>query len=114
MDEYPVGYGKIAAVEDLDTDFLICRKFGFLQKYALLYLQDELVEMQGDLERLDRWEFSDGDPKKLISRRRDRAVGGSRRQELIAKLHAKLKQYSKSRAQCCRFPKITSLQTKRS
>lgn len=99
MDEYPVGYGKIAAIEDLDSDFLICRKFGFLHKYALLYLQDELVEIQEDLERLDRWEFSDGDPKKLISRRRDRAVGDSRRQELIAKLHVKLKQYGKLQAQ---------------
>ncbi len=98
MDEYPVGYGKIAAVEDLDPDFLIYRKFGFLQNYALLYLQDELVEIQEDLERLDRWEFSDGDPKKLISRRRDRAVGGKRRQELVAELHGKLKQYSKLQA----------------
>ena len=99
MDEYPVGYGKIAAVQDLDPEFLICRKFGFLHNYALLYLQDELVEIQEDLERLDRWEFSDGDPKKLISRRRDSAVSDSRRQELIATLHAKLKQYGKSRAQ---------------
>ena len=99
MDEYPAGYGKIAAVEDLDSDFLICRKFGFLHKYALLYLQDELVEIQEDLERLDRWEFSDGDPKKLVSRRRDRALGDSRRQDLVAKLHAKLKEYGKLQAQ---------------
>ena len=99
MDEYPVGYGKIAAIEDLDPEFLIYRKFGFLRNYALLHLQDELVEIQEDLERLDRWEFSDGDPKKLVSRRRDRAVGDSRRQELITKAHVKLKQYGKLQTQ---------------
>ena len=99
MDEYPVGYGKIAASEDLDPDFLIYRKFGFLHNYALLYLQDELVEIQEDLERLDRWEFSDGDLKKLISRRRDCAVGDSRRQELVTKAHVKLKQYGELQAQ---------------
>lgn len=103
MNEYPVGYGKIAAIEDLDSDFLICRKFGFLHKYALLYLQDELVEIQEDLERLDRWEFSDGDPKKLVSRRRDRALGHKNRQDLIVKLHAKLKQYGKLQAQYRKF-----------
>ena len=99
MDEYPAGYGKIAAVEDLDPEFFICRKFGFLHKYALLYLQDELVEIQEDLERLDKWEFSDGDTKTLVSRRRDRAVGDSRRQDLIARLVAKLKQYGILQAQ---------------
>ena len=99
MDEYPTGYGRIAAIEDLDTDFLICRKFAFLHKYALLYLQDELVEIQEDLERLDWWEFSDGDPKKLESRRIDRSLGHKNRQDLIAKLHAKLKQYGKLQAQ---------------
>ena len=99
MDEYPAGYGKIAAVEDLDPDFLICRKFGFLHKYALLYLQDELVQLEEELEDLDKWEFRDGDSKKLVSRRRDCAVGHAKRQDLVAKLHTKLKQYGKSQAQ---------------
>ncbi|KAK0509127.1 hypothetical protein JMJ35_008498 [Cladonia borealis] len=96
LDEYPAGYGKIAAIADLDSDFLICRKFGFLHKYALLYLQDELVEIEEDLERLDKWEFRDGDPKNLVSRRRDRGLGHEARQKLIARLHAKLKQYDEA------------------
>ena len=99
MDEYPSGYGKIAAIEDLDSDFLILRKFGFLHKYALLYLQDELVEIQEDLERLDRCESSDGDPKKLVSRRSDRCLGHPARQDLIANLHAKLEEYGKLQTQ---------------
>lgn len=93
MNQYPAGYGKVAAVEGLDSDFSIYRKFGFLHHYALLYLQDELAEIQDDLERLDRWEYSDGQPKRLISRRKDNASGDSRRKELIDNLHSKLAQY---------------------
>lgn len=95
VNQYPAGYGKIAAVEDLDPDFSIYRKFGYLHNYALLYLQDELAEIQDDLERLDRWEFSDGVPKRLISRRKDSTSGDSRRKELVDKLHTKLAQYGK-------------------
>ena len=95
LDEYPPGYGKIAAVEDLDTDFSIFRKFGYLHNYSLLYLQDELAEIQDDLERLDRWEFRDGNPKRLISRRKDNASDESRRRELVEKLYTKLAQYDK-------------------
>ena len=113
MDDYPAGYGKVAAVENLDSDFLICRKFGFLHRYALLYLQDELVEIEEDLERLDKWEFSDGDPKRLVSRRRDRGVGDSRRQDLVAKLHTKLKEYGELRStETFPFLKLMYLQTK--
>ena len=96
VNEYPAGYCKIAAVEDLDPNFSIYRKFGFLHHYALLLLQDELAELQDDLERFDRWEFSDGDAKNLISRRKDYAVGDSRRKQLITKLHSKLAQYGRS------------------
>lgn len=100
VDEYSPGYGKIAAVQDLGSEFLIYRKFGFLHKYALLYLQAELVELQEDLERLDRREFNFGDPKNLTSRSRDCVVGNPKRKKLVAKLSTKLKQYGMLQAQC--------------
>ncbi len=93
VNQYPPGYGKVAAIGDLDPDFSIYRKFGVLHNYALLYLQDELAEIQDDLERLDRWEFSDGVPKRLISRRKDDTSDDSRRKELVDRLHHKLAQY---------------------
>lgn len=52
-----------------------------------------MAEIQDDLERLDRWEFSDGSPRRLISRRKDNASDDSRRKELVDKLHGKLAQY---------------------
>ena len=93
VDDYKPGYGKVAAIEDLDADFLVFRKFGWLHNYALLYLQDELVQQQGELERFDNWEHGRGDPTKLVSRRKNQSPNAYRRQELVSKLQAKLAQY---------------------
>lgn len=91
--DYKPGYGKVSAIEDLDGDFLVFRKFGWLHNYALLYLQDELVEYQDEIESFDKWESKNGDPTKLVSRRKDNAFRDSRRKELVSKLQAKLAQY---------------------
>ena len=93
MDDYDPGYGKVAAIEDLDGDFLVLRKFGWLHNYALLYLQDELVEQQDEIKSFDRWESRNGDPIKLVSRRKDHAFRDSRRKELLGKLQVTLAQY---------------------
>ncbi|KAL9133448.1 MAG: hypothetical protein Q9175_005373 [Cornicularia normoerica] len=93
VDDYDPGYGKVAAIGDLDGDFLVFRKFGWLHNYALLYLQDELVQLQDEIEAFDRWESRNGDPTKLVSRRKDNAFHESRRKELVGKLHAKLAEY---------------------
>lgn len=97
VNDFPQGYGKVAAIEDLGSDFLIYRKFGWLHNYALLHLQDELAELQDDLERLDKWDFSDGNPTLLVSRRLDYERHESIRKEIMAKLHDKLAQYGKLR-----------------
>lgn len=99
VNDYPQGYGKVAAIEDLDPDLLVYRKFGWLHNYALLHLQDELTELQDELESLDEWEFSDGNPTMLNSRRLDYDRPRSRRKELVASLHAKLAQYGELRAE---------------
>ena len=93
MDDYPPGYGKVAAIEDLDSDFLIFRKFGWLRNYALLHLQDEIFHMQQKLERLDKWEETRGDFRKLLSRRRDYVKDESSRKRLLEDVHNKLAQY---------------------
>lgn len=93
--DYTPGYGKVSAIEDLDGDFLVFRKFGWLHNYALLYLQDELVQHQDEIESFDKWEFRHGDRTKLVSRRKDNAFRDSRRKELVGKLQAKLAQYGR-------------------
>ena len=94
MDEYPQGYGKLAAIEDCDPSFLIYRKFGWLRNRVLLHHQDELVEYEDQLERLDNF-HKQNDPLNLISRRRDEAIKGSRRRELLSQIEKKLAAYGK-------------------
>ncbi len=92
MDQYPVGYGKLAAVEGCDPNFLIYRKFAWLHNRILLHLQDELVELEEDLEALDKFEFIE-EPTRLFSRRQNNGSDGSERLELLHKIKEKLAEY---------------------
>ena len=92
VDEYPPGYGKLAAIEDCDPNLLIYRKFGWLHNRVLLHHQDELAEYEEQLEDLDTFDRQH-DPRNLISRRRDDAVEGSRRKELLSEVEKKLVAY---------------------
>lgn len=139
VNEYCSGYGKVAAIENLDPDFSMyvfsesmfppfeqnlslgtClrtvqsrnllifpykqailtaklssryRKFGWLRNYALLHLQDELAALQHQLVEHDKWEFRDGEQKRLVSRRLDYERPDSVRREIVASVHSKLKEY---------------------
>lgn len=93
VDEYPVGYGKLAAIVGSDSSFLIYRKFSWLHNRVLLHYQDELAELEFELEALDQDDFK-VDDKLLISRRRDDGrLKGSKRKELLKKIDAKLSEY---------------------
>lgn len=97
MNNHLVGYGKVAAFQDCDPSFLIFRKFGSLHNRALLYLQDELSELEDELRVTDEIEFADGDERRLRSRRRDFADGSdSIRKYLLPKIDEKLKEYGES------------------
>ncbi|KAL2056583.1 hypothetical protein ABVK25_002977 [Lepraria finkii] len=113
LNEYPRGYGKVAAIENLDSDLLVYRKYGWLHNYALLHLQDELAELQEELETLDRWESSDGNDTLLYSRRLDYDQPRSIRKRIVAKLHEKLAKYDNA---LLRWQKVQALKrpTKRS
>ena len=51
--------------------------------------------MQEQLERLDKWEFREGDHKNLLSRRKDYRKNDSGRRDLMQQIHDKLRQYGK-------------------
>lgn len=94
VDKYKSGYGKVAAFEDSDPSFLMYRKFGWLHNRILLHLQDELVDLEGQLEALDHWEAQTGNPTKLRCRRLDDAVPEkSERRKLLSQCSEKLAEY---------------------
>ncbi|KAK0509130.1 hypothetical protein JMJ35_008501 [Cladonia borealis] len=92
VDDYPEGYGKLAAFIDCDPNFRIYRKFGWLHNRVLLHIQDELQELEEELEMIDAWEAKSGDNVKLASRREDTTT---ERLELIATIKQKLDEYDK-------------------
>ncbi|KAL8701092.1 MAG: hypothetical protein Q9224_000662 [Gallowayella concinna] len=92
LDHYTVGYPKVAAFENADPSFLIYRKFGWLHNRLLLYLQDELAELEYKLDKLDKETFSDDEDIKLCSRRDD-WTGRSLRRDLIKQIAQKLEEY---------------------
>ena len=94
VDKHEVGYGKVASFQDVDPSLSIYRKFGLLRKRALLYLQDELKYLEEELKVADTSEFTDGDPRRLFSRRIDFSrKSTSPRKELIPKINEKLAAY---------------------
>ena len=78
-------------MEDSDPNFLMCRKFGWLHLRVLLHHQDELVELEEELERLDAFDAG-SDFRKLKSRRRDEAID-SKRKGLLNKIDTSLAAY---------------------
>lgn len=91
MDDYWTGYGKLAAIEACDPNFLIYRKFNWLRNRVLLQYQDELAVLENQLEVLDRHD-NRNEAERLTSRRRDEATR-SRRKNLLAEIDKKLADY---------------------
>ena len=108
MDDYDQGYGKVAAFEDCDPNFLIYRKFGWLHNRIILHTQDELQELEERLEGLDKWEVSDGDKEILKHRREDDKDTDSPRKELLKTIKAKLAEYDELSSGCKRRQKLGS------
>ncbi|KAL2050243.1 hypothetical protein ABVK25_009470 [Lepraria finkii] len=94
MDEFAPGYGKVAAIQDLDRDFLFYRKFSWLYNYVILQLQDEIACIQEELECFDEWEAGEfGDFRRMVSAS---TFEDSRRRELLNLAILNLKQYYKA------------------
>jgi hypothetical protein len=91
VENYPRGYPRLAVFLDSDENFMLYRRFGFLQARILLYKQDELRALEGELDDLDRKHEKDK-PSWLLSREKDDALGGKRKQ-LISQIEEKFKDY---------------------
>lgn len=57
VEDYPLGYPRVAAFMNSNENFLIYRRFGFLDARILLRKQDELRTIEGSLDDLDHQDF---------------------------------------------------------
>jgi hypothetical protein len=53
VEQCPAGYPRLAAFLSSDENFMLYRRFDYLQARLLLYKQDELRELEGELDHLD-------------------------------------------------------------
>ncbi|KAK4943912.1 hypothetical protein LTR10_016628 [Elasticomyces elasticus] len=86
----PDGYPRVAAFLDSDENFMVYRRFGYLQSRLLLEKQDDLRRLECELELMDREEFDAGDKDVL----RTRDLHGQDRMNLLQRLEEKWVQYS--------------------
>ncbi|KUJ19488.1 uncharacterized protein LY89DRAFT_642559 [Mollisia scopiformis] len=93
LNQCPEGYPRLAAFLDADENFMLYRRFGFLQARVLLYKQDELRELERELDRIDCIDQHSNDKSVLKSREKDDKVTNTRK-NMIGKIETKLKEYS--------------------
>lgn len=77
MGECPKGYPRLAAFIDSDENFMLYRRFGFLQARLLLYKQDRLRALETKLDELDK-DDERHCPDILVSRAKDDIIVGKR------------------------------------
>ncbi|TVY68658.1 hypothetical protein LSUE1_G008301 [Lachnellula suecica] len=92
VEQCPEGYPRLAALLDSDENFMLYRRFGFLQARILLNKQDELRELEKDLDRMDKVDQKNS-PGVLRSREKDDALSG-RRKKLLADIEERFKDYA--------------------
>ncbi|KAF7944035.1 hypothetical protein EAE96_010445 [Botrytis aclada] len=91
IDLHAEGYPRLAAVIHSDENFMLYRKFGFLQARLLLYKQDELRELECRLNHKDRY-YGKHEPRLLQSLENYRATHEENR-ILMADLEKKYSEY---------------------
>ncbi|KAJ4370825.1 hypothetical protein N0V86_008518 [Didymella sp. IMI 355093] len=96
LEDYPMGYPRLAAFQSSESSFSIYRSFDYLHGRVILNLQAELRDLEQELEILDDDDDTADDEEqqnRLKSRAVDLAQPVSEREILLSKIHAKLLQY---------------------
>jgi len=91
VEQCPEGYPRLAAFLDSDENFMLYRRFGFLQARLLLNKQDELRDLEKKLDRMDLADQNNNESV-LRSREKDLATSDHRR-KLFHEAEDKFKDY---------------------
>lgn len=78
-----------------DKDFFIFRRFNVLSARNMLFLQDELVELEEKLEQVDLAESQSGTARYLWNLHSRREDSNAVRKALMAEVRVKLREYRK-------------------
>lgn len=93
MESCPEGYPNLAAFLDSDENFMLYRRFGYLQSRILLHKQDELRALEEQLDRLDRKDAADPKTRRLLQSRDLDDNSNSPRKSLLKTIETAYKEY---------------------
>lgn len=93
VDQYPLGYPRLAACINSDVNFVMYRKFGTLRSRVLLHRQDEINKLEKRLNDLDIRDDEEWNAR-VRSIKYDREQD-SQRSDLVDEIDAKLEHYGK-------------------
>jgi hypothetical protein len=88
LDEFVMGYPRMAARMGLIPETAMFRRFGALNCRNILYLQNELCQLECDLQKLE-W----ADSASTTGMKRD---GDAKQRDLVMRLRTTLREYSSS------------------
>ena len=93
--DHPRGYPALARFIGSDKDFFIFRRFNALSARSLLYLQDELIELEDKLLAIDLRESQSRGQVELWNLHSRREDSSQQRKALMAEAREKLREYRK-------------------
>lgn len=89
----PNGYPKLARFLDSDDNFMVYRRFGFLQTRLLLETQDRLRVLEERLDKLDESETVGDDNKDNLCSRDGDGGDQTERLDLMAAIRTAFQEY---------------------
>ena len=95
VQDCPDGYPLTAAFLDSDDNFMIYRRFGYLQARLLLEKQEQLRRLELDLELMDEKD-KDAKSRDLVTLGDGETGRATARQELMQRIEDKFRDYGAS------------------
>ena len=90
------GYSSLSSFMSSDKVFNIFRRFENLSTHNLLFLQDELCELEGRLSDIDKADLESGTHDKLVSLHSRRHDANDARKAIMSQLRVKIGEYRES------------------
>jgi hypothetical protein len=93
VESCPKGYPNLAAFLDSDENFMLYRRFGYLQSRLLLHKQDELRALEEKLDLLDKRDDGNPETQRFLRSRDLDDKSGRPRKALLEAIETKFKEY---------------------
>lgn len=95
LDGRPLGYPRLAALENSDSNLVIYRRFGYIHHRLLLHRQAEICALEAKLDALDDEDATNEDTKYRLHSSEFLDGDDPTQKALLDELEAKIKNYGK-------------------